>query len=284
MTQFLDTLLIVLTEIFSLYVLKRILVVLAMIYVITCVVLYIKQDSLLFFPQKPTTLPLDPSVERIDYDIDGVHLSGFIRRGEWPTIFYFGGNASEAYRGILSIGQSGTLIGFNYRGYGESSGSPSEKNLFADAIALYDRLEKDGILHQSKTILYGKSLGTGVVAYLSSLRPTKALILITPYDSLLAVAAGKYRFFPVKYLLRHRFDSVKYLTPYNNPLLIIYGGKDVVIPNRYTQNLIAHFQTWAQVQFFENAGHDDIISYPGVQSRVELFLHDISTATGSVRN
>jgi pimeloyl-ACP methyl ester carboxylesterase len=131
------------------------------------------------------------------------------------------------------------------------------------------------LLKQEETILYGKSLGTGVASYLSSVRPSKAIILITPYDSLRAVAQANYPIIPVKYLLRHHFDSMSFLENYKNPLLIVYGGKDVVIPNQHTKNLIAHTQSGTEVFFVEQAGHDDILDFPESEGRINAFLSEV---------
>lgn len=216
------------------------------------------------------------NIEHIDYDISGVHLSGFIRKGVWPTYFYFWGNASEAYKSFASLSMSGTIISFNYRWYGWSSGEPSEDNLFQDAVILYDLLEKDGYLKQEETILFGRSLGSGVASYLSSIRPSKAIILVTPFDSLLALGKEQYPIVPVKWLLRHHFLSVDYLQGYTHPILIIYGWKDLAIPNSRTKNLIAHLPKSTMTHFIEGATHDDIHVYHEYREVIEQFEETFS--------
>ena len=260
-----------------LFILKRVALGLGIIYILLVLLLYFIQDSLIFFPQWASVMPSTNTIERIDYDTWGVHLSWFIRRGEWPTYFSFGGNATEALRSLSTFDFSGTIIVFNYRWYGESSGEPSEANLFQDAVILYDLLERDGYLSQKNTILFGRSLGSWVASYLSSVRPSLALILVTPFDSLVAVASEVYPFIPVKWLLKHQFLSEKYLRNYPHPILVIYGGKDITVPNTRTENLLALLPKEKKVLSLSEATHDTIHLYPEYSQGITDFSRDLVT-------
>jgi pimeloyl-ACP methyl ester carboxylesterase len=116
---------------------------------------------------------------------------------------------------------SGTVVAFNYRGYGRSAGNPNEANLFADSLFLYDTLVASGVLIPEKTVLIGRSIGTGIASYLSSKRFSQALILITPYDSILSISRESFPYVPVAWLSRNRFESTKYVERYMKPVFII---------------------------------------------------------------
>jgi uncharacterized protein len=114
-------------------------------------------------------------------------------------------------------------VSFNYRGYAYSTGKPSEKSLFSDAIEQYDWLVNSEKIDPSTIILMGRSLGTGVAVYLSSVRSVGKVILVTPYDSIEAVAQDRYFFLPVAFLLKNKFDSVSYARTQTSSLLSIYA-------------------------------------------------------------
>ncbi len=107
-----------------------------------------------------------------------------------------------------------------------------------DAVALYDMVQK----RHSKIVVVGRSLGSGVAAYLASLRTVERLVLVTPFDSVEAVAAEQFRFFPVRWLLRDRYESSKYVQSVSAPTLIVVAARDEVIPLARTQALYAQFR------------------------------------------
>ena len=142
-----------------------------------------------------------------------MHLRGWLLRAAGrepaPLLIYFGGNAEEASWVLSELahipGWSALVV--NYRGYGQSEGAPSERALFADALALYDQAIKRLDIEPHRVVAMGRSLGTGVATYLASQRPIAAVILVSPYDSLVSIAQRAYPFLPVRLLLKHRFDS-----------------------------------------------------------------------------
>lgn len=132
------------------------------------------------------------------------------------------------------------IVAINYPGYAESEGTPSEASLFAMAERTYDWV-KENIPH-SRVYVMGYSLGTGVAAYLSSRRKIDGLTLVTPYSSMLDVVHHNFSSLERSVLeqhLRHKFDSVTYLTDETNhtPCYIIRAEKDAVIPRELTRVL-----------------------------------------------
>jgi hypothetical protein len=157
----------------------------------------------------------------------------------------------------------------NYRGYGASEGSPTETALFSDALAIYDHIRKQ----HSSISAYGRSLGSGVAVYLAAMRPLEQVILLTPYDSVAEVAQKRYSLFPLRYLVKDRFDSVSRAEQITTEVLIASAELDREIPLQHTLALRQRF-TRASVEYqqIKGAAHNDIIDFPQYQALVERFI------------
>ena len=129
------------------------------------------------------------------------------------------------------------LPSFTIGGYGPSTGKPSEQALLDDSLAIYDWLEAR--LTPDKIMAYGVSLGSGIAAYLTQQRSLDGAFLITPYDSLVAVAKDSYPWLPVGLLMKHRFPSVDFLRDSQTPIAIIAADQDVVVRPARTDQLRA---------------------------------------------
>ena len=119
----------------------------------------------------------------------------------------------------------------HYRGYGGSAGAPSEAALLEDARTLFDQVHA----RHADVVAMGRSLGTGVAVRLASERPVSRLVLVTPYDSLQDIAVRQYPYFPVRWLLRERFDSGRVAARVTAPTLILAADGDEVIPRESTK-------------------------------------------------
>lgn len=119
----------------------------------------------------------------------------------------------------------------------------------------------------------GRSLGSGVAAHLAAQRPVDRLALVTPFDSLGAVAAGHYPWLPVRLLLRERYDSVAHLRGYGDPLLVLRAGRDEVVPPARTDALIAGLGRDVEVVAIDQADHNDLHAYPEYGQALARFLH-----------
>lgn len=210
----------------------------ALAYAGVCALLYAMQRSLMYFPQYTR---VDAATTDFALERDGVHLRGWVvGRGGRDPILYFGGNAEriELNRdefAQLFPGRAVYLLA--YRGYGASEGSPNETALVEDAVALFDEVRRKR--PDQPIAVIGRSLGSGVASALASQRPVARLALVTPFDSMAAVAQSHYRWLPVRWLLRDRYDSAKALRSYSGPILIVRAGRDEVIPAANTDRLIA---------------------------------------------
>ena len=148
-----------------------------------------------------------------------------------------GGNITHrglTARNITTAGSSVLLL--DYRGYGKSEGSPSEKGLYADAEAAYDWIAAQGYAPE-QIIIHGESLGTAVATYLATRRKCRGVILEAPFTSAKAMAG---RVFPViGPLLMWGYNSIGRIKDVRAPLLIIQGDRDEVIPYEFGQKLFA---------------------------------------------
>ena len=147
----------------------------------------------------------------------------------------------------------------HYRGYGGSTGSPSEEAIARDALTLFDTVYN----RHPNIAVVGRSLGSGVAVRLASQRPASRLILITPYNSLESLAKQRFPWFPVKWLLKDRFESWRYAAHITVPTLLIAAGHDEVIPRSSTQQLYTHFAPGvATLKVIPDAGHNSLSDSP----------------------
>ena len=237
-------------------------------YVAAGVFLWAMQDSLIFFPT-----PLDSDVKRRlgKYEVqavaaDGTGLSGWALSGppgvKAPVLIYFGGNAEEVSASAEELSRHLQLpVGaMNYRGYGASAGKPSAEALRADAVVAFDALiARLGVIEKD-AIVIGRSLGSHMAAVVAARRDIAGLVLVTPFDSIEAVAAARYPIFPVGMLLRHKFDTVAETARIRSPTLLITAGSDRVVPIRHAVALARNWRGRGEVANTDltAAGHNDI--------------------------
>jgi pimeloyl-ACP methyl ester carboxylesterase len=252
-----------------------IIVVLITLYLLISAYLYLFQRNMIFFP-----VSLDPvfRAQEISIDNNGVKLHGWVLNpGKTKVVIYFGGNSElvthrSHYFETVFADYSVYLV--NYRGYGNSEGDPSEAALFSDALAIYDHIRKNHVSDAKVSITaYGRSLGSGVAVYLAANRELEQLILLTPYDSIAEVAQKLYPLFPVRWLIKDRFDSASRAAEITIPVLIGSAELDRVIALQHTLALRQRFtQTRVLYQQIKGAAHNDIIDFPQYRALVEGFI------------
>ncbi len=224
------------------------------LYVALCVLLFVVQRSMIYFPVHEAPAP---GATAVRFETQGADLKLWtVERQGADALLYFGGNAEDVG---TSVGRFAarlpetSLYFVNYRGYGGSTGTPTERNLVADAIAIYDRIHEQ---HARVSVL-GRSLGSGVAVQLASKRQVARLVLVTPFDSLARVAQGHYPWFPVGMLIRDRFDSVDRAPGISAETLILVAEEDEVIPRARTDVLVAAFHA-PRVVVLKGATHNSI--------------------------
>jgi uncharacterized protein len=159
-----------------------------------------------------------------------------------PLILYFHGNAggldlrAERFRYIVKAGMG--LLAIEYRGYASSTGRPSERGLKLDGEAAYAAAIASGVAPE-RIVALGESLGSGVAVALAARHKVGALVLDSPYSSIVDVAAAAYWFVPVRALIRDPFRNDLLIGSVNAPVLMVHGTKDRVVPFRFGEKLFA---------------------------------------------
>lgn len=192
-----------------------------------------------------------------------------------PTLIYFHGNGgslanrSERIRKYRERGRGVFMV--TYRGYGGSTGTPSEKANVADALSAYDLLRKRGIAAED-IIVYGESIGTGVAVQLAAARPVAGLVLDAPYTSMPDIASMHYPYLPARTLLSDRYETVRHLKNVHVPLLVVHGEADAVIPVEMGRAVHAAANEPKEIATFPGAGHSDhglYGSFDAIQAWIE---------------
>ena len=256
-------------------------------------VLYLASLALLYVEQRELLYPRDPAradiaaanlpggEETTLTTADGERLIAWVvppREGK-PVLLFFHGNAGNFARPnrqarFRALTEDGTgLFAVNYRGYGGSSGTPSEEGLLLDARAAYDAaVSRFGA---DRLAGYGESLGTGVVLKLAAERPLTAVILEAPYLSTAAVAQLAYPFVPISWLMKDQFRSDAVIGRVTAPLLVLHGGRDGVIPFAQGQALYEMANMPKRFVRFPTGGHEDLPAH-GSLPEIRRFLANVT--------
>ena len=228
----------------------------ALVYLAACAALYFFQRSLIYFPQ-PARAGTAAGWMRLATDGADLAVSVAARDGA-DALVYFGGNAEDVTASLEDLKHAfpeHAIYLLHYRGYGGSSGTPTEEALHKDALALFDKVRAS----HPNVVVMGRSLGTGVAMRLASIRPASRLVLVTPYDNLEEIAARQFPIFPVRWMLQDKFDSGQHAPGIKVPTLIIIAEHDEVIPRASTDLLHSRFAKGiARAQLIPGAGHNTL--------------------------
>ena len=258
---------------------------LALTYVVIVSAAYFAQTWLLF----PTTLaeasrPQLPALaERLEVKaadrerLVGVRIpatSREARRG--PLLLGFGGNAWNAENMALylhNVFPDSDVVAFHYRGYRPSGGRPSAEALLADSLAIFDHLHTA----REPIIAVGFSIGSGVAAYLARHRPLAGTILVTPFDSLEALAREHYFWAPVGLLLRHRMPTLDWVRDVRVPTALITARYDTIVPERRSAPVRRAIPNLVFDRTIE-AGHNDLYDHSAFVAAIREARGQIAAA------
>ena len=229
-----------------------------------CALIFVLQDRMLFFPNPSNPQaakqlePWQRSIETPEATLTGWLIPARDPPNA-PLVFYFGGNAEDV--GITGLEASkradANFVLMNYRGYGTSEGTPSEKALFADALLIYDTLINT-TTYNGKVVAFGRSLGSGVGVYLVSRRRIDAVVLATPYDSIRNVARSHYPWLPVALLIKDPFDSLALAPGLDTPALFLVAERDEIIPPTHARYLADRWGGSTRWVSINGASHNSI--------------------------
>ena len=249
--------------------------------------MFLLQDHLLFHPQRLRVADLEslrqrfPQAEEVEIATgDGHTLRGWLVPGSGPgpcpLLIYFGGNADEMswhlddHRHLDDF----TWLMVNYRGYGRSSGYPSESAILDDALLLYDHFSGRDDIDRHCVVAMGCSLGSGVAVHLAANRSLNAVVLVTPYDSITRVAQRHHPYVPVRWLLRHPFDSLAVAGKIQTPALMLIADRDTIIPLRHSEALYAAWGGPKHWMRLGGTGHINILEHPESWPAIATFLRE----------
>ena len=252
-------------------------------YVGFCLILYLRQESMIFFPTglQDETFIEEFQPQKVSFQHEDVQLHGWWVQRELlpgaPLIIYYGGNAEEVSGELHELEQlaPASYLFVNYRGYGNSTGIPSEKALVQDALFILDEMIRLANIKTDQVILMGRSLGTGVAIQVAHQRTVRAVILVSPYDSIRDMAHSMYPIFPVKWLLKHPFHSKRYARDIRCPALILAGTADEVVPAECSEALSRIWGGPMTYKLLPNAHHNNMCMIPEYYRSIAQFLSDL---------
>jgi hypothetical protein len=236
------------------------------LYAVAVLATYYLQRKLLYFPDTrripPASLGLSGVSELEIETPDGARViawHGAAKPGQ-PTLLYFHGNGgslvnrSERIAKYLLRGRG--ILMMTYRGYGGSTGAPSEARNVADAKLAYARLRSMGVAAED-IVVYGESLGSGVAVQVAAEFDVGGIVLDAPYTSIVDMAERVYPFLPSRWLMSDRYETMRYIGRLRAPLLVVHGEADQLIPVEMGRRVAAAAPGPAEIVTLPGAGHSD---------------------------
>ena len=241
--------------------------------------MYVFQRALIYFPDPKRTAPAQAGLPQAEEVLltssDGETLIAWhvAARDGKPVVIYFQGNAggsnlrADRFNWLTADGTG--LVALSYRGYGGSTGKPSEDGLIRDAAAAYDfATARYG---PKRIVLWGESLGTAVAIALAAEREVAGVMLDAPFASAIDVGANAYPFAPVRWLIKDTFRSDRRIARVKAPILVLHGEQDTIVPIRFGEKLFALAHEPKRMVRFPNGGHVDLDDH-GAAKVVKEFL------------
>jgi hypothetical protein len=261
----------------------RIVVYLILGYVCFAAIMFGMQRSFIYFPDTSVPDPQNYGQAGSHYKViqtrtnDGLTLKGWYHAPQdetKPVLLWFHGNAqnhaSRAYWTLDYIAKGYGVVLAGYRGYAGNPGSPSEQGFYSDAKAWVDKLLQDFNISKERIIVYGESLGSGVAVEMASRYDLGALILHAPYSSVIDIAFYRFPILPTSLLLKDHFNSFQKIRNVREPVLIIHGRLDKVIPIHYGRKLFKQANEPKTFIEIPEAGHNNLYNYAVSQTVIDF--------------
>jgi uncharacterized protein len=263
-------------------ILKYIALIIVLLYVLGAALLFFFQTRLIFHPSrlsKNYKFKNIPFREEVFFKTDdGETINGLFFPGQNKdqVILYFHGNAGDlsgwqfAAEDLLPSGLSVFIV--DYRGYGKSTGSISEKGFYRDADAAYKFLTTKKKIRPDSILIYGRSIGSGVAVELARQKKCAGLILESAYSSLSKLANEKVPFFFPSLYLRTKFNNLQKIKSVKAPVFFVHGFDDTLVPPTHSKILYDSVDTKKEILLIDKAQHNDISSFPEYQDFISNTL------------
>ncbi len=279
----------------------------ALVYLGLTLLLYLTQESYVYFPSRvlvhtPADAGLGYDEARFQAD-DGTALHGWFvpAPGARFTLLFLHGNAGNISHRLESLllfrrlGMSSFI--FDYRGYGQSTGKPSEKGTYRDAEAAWRYLVETRGIPPRQIIFFGRSLGGAVATWLATRYPPRALIVESVFTSVPDLGAEIYPFLPVRLLARIYYNTLRRISTLRHPVLVVHSRDDEIVPFAHGQ-MIYRTANEPKAMLEIRGGHNDgfIVTgeeyIQGLQDFLETLepepetgnaVSDVKTTTGKTR-
>ena len=247
----------------------KFLLIAACLYLGIAALVYFRQSSLLYYPNLPgRNLIATPQRIGLAYEdvslltADGVRLHGWFVPADRArgSLLFFHGNAGNISHRLESIEIFNRLdldvLIIDYRGYGRSEGSVSEAGTYRDAEAAWRYLTETRGIDPARIIVFGRSLGASIAAWLAGRQPPAGLILESGFSSVPSMAQRLYPFLPVRWLARIGYDTAAYVGALTCPLLVVHSKTDEIIP--FAEGMAVYDAAPADKRLLEiRGGHND---------------------------
>lgn len=260
-------------------------ILLAIAYLALVLSVYLGQSRLVYFPDKQ--LSNTPAIFGVNYSSVSIATAdGETLHGWWVpvpdatgTVLFFHGNAgniSHRINYLTMFKQLGynTLL-FDYRGYGESSGTPSESGTYLDAQAAWQHLIVTQKIVPEQMVLFGESLGGPIAAWLAAREKPGLLVLASTFTAVSDLATQIYPFLPVRWINRFEYNTLESLQSVTCPVFIAHSPQDEIVPFQHGQRL---FQTVSGPKQFLTlqGGHNNgfIFMQPAWQKALGAFMDE----------
>ena len=226
--------------------------------------------------------PMPKGAERLSVDtpdgetLVGIYLPAALSRKQRTLVMGFGGNAwngQDVAEFLHELYPEADVVAFHYRGYRPSTGRASAEALIADAPLAFDAAVKR--VKPGKSIAVGFSIGTGVAATLATSRKLDGLILVTPFDSLKAVAQSAFPWLPIAPFFQHEIDAASAIAKVKAPVAIVAAQHDEIIATARTDGIRPKVRNLVFDRTIEGAGHNDIYQRRAFQQAMHEALANV---------
>lgn len=271
-------------------ILKSIIFIIVSTWVLLAILIYFFQPKLIFFPH--SKLEATPALISLPYeDIDLLTTDGEVVNAWWiphseprATLLFLHGNAGNISHRLDSINifhQLGlSVLIIDYRGYGKSTGEPSEQGTYIDAESAWNYLINEKNVESDNIIIFGRSLGGAVATWLAEKHPPSGLIVESSFTSIADVGEHYYPYLPTSLLARIKYSSIDRIANIKSPTLFILSKHDEIIPYKYSKQLFTEAlkETTTAKSFLDTTGgHNDGFLLSGKQyiDGLNRFITDI---------